>query len=607
MDVKLASEVERIVKAPPSNRLKANIDVPFKDESSVFVLSMDFLPNFYTRGDLRIGEELGGVHRSTINAKSVVSHRFLRFRIEIKVENPLPAGFLQTKDNGTEFWVQFNQNDVNKKWDSDRNLWGLVIGLEASLISPGNSIRRGHEYRAYAIVEGALSIHVFLPIQNREQIQCQPTLASRHVKRLEVESEADRRERRERGVSEGWEGVNVEKSEDSVELLSSSPQDVAIQVQSLVESPSSFNPGTGSSRYYTRSKTQRKRRTRSLIINNGSSEPQRGTRGEDGAGSSGINSEHVFSRQEDFQEAEEAGLHMPLPQTKGTFSKLEKLCRRLKFEKFEFSEKRVFWNDLAADVEEDDSPWMLIGDLNEVVECSDKLGGRSLIGRRNLEIIVSDHAPIILCFDGEEKLFSHFRFLKAWTTDGTSHKVVQADWTSGELGRKEYLNTLNHLQMTSIALKNWNQDHFGWTHTTIKNLEAELKFLQSQEDRGMKQIGDRQKEIIKELGKQWERHESILKQKSRETWLAEGDKNSSFFHASTLIRRRRNRIEAIKEGLEWVTGRKAIAEYFIKEFQNLYRSEIPTLPACIHELIKPSISEEDNKVLMSISMIEEVK
>lgn len=42
------------------------------------------------------------------------------------------------------------------------------------------------------------------------------------------------------------------------------------------------------------------------------------------------------------------------------------------------------------------------------------------------------------------------------------------------------------------------------------------------------------------------RCESILRQKSKELWLKEGDKNSKNFHASLLNRRRKNLIQSIK-------------------------------------------------------------
>lgn len=41
--------------------------------------------------------------------------------------------------------------------------------------------------------------------------------------------------------------------------------------------------------------------------------------------------------------------------------------------------------------------------------------------------------------------------------------------------------------------------------------------------------------------------EEFLAMKARITWLVKGDENTSFFHTSALVRRRRNRISCIKD------------------------------------------------------------
>ena len=47
-------------------------------------------------------------------------------------------------------------------------------------------------------------------------------------------------------------------------------------------------------------------------------------------------------------------------------------------------------------------------------------------------------------------------------------------------------------------------------------------------------------------------------QKSREKWVELGDRNTKYFHTSTIIRRCRNRIEALKDNEDrWVVNAHA--------------------------------------------------
>ena len=50
--------------------------------------------------------------------------------------------------------------------------------------------------------------------------------------------------------------------------------------------------------------------------------------------------------------------------------------------------------------------------------------------------------------------------------------------------------------------------------------------------------------------------------KSCITWIIEGDRNTAFFHTSALVRRRRNKITCIKDGVgNWLNGDSVIVEF----------------------------------------------
>lgn len=61
--------------------------------------------------------------------------------------------------------------------------------------------------------------------------------------------------------------------------------------------------------------------------------------------------------------------------------------------------------------------------------------------------------------------------------------------------------------------------------------------------------------------------------KSRINWMVQGDRNTAFFHVSTLVRRKRNQILAIKNGVgEWLYAEAEIMDFIRRGFNDIYTS-----------------------------------
>ncbi|KAF7825206.1 Retrovirus-related Pol polyprotein LINE-1 [Senna tora] len=109
------------------------------------------------------------------------------------------------------------------------------------------------------------------------------------------------------------------------------------------------------------------------------------------------------------------------------------------------------------------------------------------------------------------------------------------------------------LDFTS-SVKKWNHSEFGNVflrkNNLIRRLEGIDRKLATSYHGGLKKL----------KSKIWKEYETILLQeeliwfqKSRNNWLLFGDRNTSFFHSSTLVRHSKNRIEALKDdGDNWV-------------------------------------------------------
>lgn len=105
-------------------------------------------------------------------------------------------------------------------------------------------------------------------------------------------------------------------------------------------------------------------------------------------------------------------------------------------------------------------------------------------------------------------------------------------------------------------------ESFGSVQTRIQLLHNRLEFIQALDP--SPQAWEAELSIQSELAKALEREECIWKQKSRIRWLTTSDLNIKFFHLSTVIRRRRNNIESIRdERGTWLRDRATIGDHVV--------------------------------------------
>lgn len=189
----------------------------------------------------------------------------------------------------------------------------------------------------------------------------------------------------------------------------------------------------------------------------------------------------------------------------------------------------------------------------------------------HLPFLSSDHAPLYLQLSpvksGDPKRCP-FRFEAAWLTHAAFKDLLVASWD----GR---LSTPAALEVLRVKLRKWNRDVFGEVQkrkeklvSAIKEVQDTLLFVPTND------LIIREAELTREMDVVMEQEEVIWFQKSREKWIPLGDRNTKFFHTSTIIRRRRNSIDMLKNDTgSWVSNGQELEQMAIAYYRRLYSME----------------------------------
>ena len=185
-----------------------------------------------------------------------------------------------------------------------------------------------------------------------------------------------------------------------------------------------------------------------------------------------------------------------------------------------------------------------------------------------------------------------------WVRDLLSHEVVENAWYDPLEGVHDMVLD-KKVQKVRKWFIVWNKKMFGFSKVRIKEIKS--KIGQIQDLPPMKENLELEDALHLEANEWMEREEIKWKQKSRELWLKEGDRNSKFFHLSTLIRRHRNFIAEIHlDNGHWIHSKDDIEAYFKDEFQKLFSNSNPQIPPLLECLTTPSITELENAKLIKI-------
>ncbi|KAL8143708.1 hypothetical protein V2J09_016740 [Rumex salicifolius] len=219
-----------------------------------------------------------------------------------------------------------------------------------------------------------------------------------------------------------------------------------------------------------------------------------------------------------------------------------------------YNRRHHFWTELTQELLLIHDDFIMGGDLNDILDISERRGKAIFIktlaifknfkiGSRGtstttyvtkrldqvmVNLIAQIHWPNAKQRTTVNRHRRPFHFKAAWLSHQEFARFLEASWT-------ESSTAFPAVAQLCPKLLAWNRNCFG-------NIEAGKTKLFDQIDELLDENGF----LLKELELMISQEETLLKQKSRELWLLYGDSNTSCFHASIVIRRRRNRVEALK-------------------------------------------------------------
>lgn len=157
-----------------------------------------------------------------------------------------------------------------------------------------------------------------------------------------------------------------------------------------------------------------------------------------------------------------------------------------------------------------------------------------------LEMVGSDHRPIFIRLAGRsEPGRGRFMFHKRWIKKPDFREIIQNGWN--EQPQAGLSTVMGRISQCRRAISKWKKTTNTNSYTAIQRLKQEWEAQVS----SVYPDKHRMTIIRWELALAYREEEIYWKEKSRETWLQEGDRNTRYFQGCVKFRRVKNRITSL--------------------------------------------------------------
>ncbi|XP_057797764.1 uncharacterized protein LOC131013653 [Salvia miltiorrhiza] len=219
--------------------------------------------------------------------------------------------------------------------------------------------------------------------------------------------------------------------------------------------------------------------------------------------------------------------------------------------------------------------------------------------------ITSDHSPLVFqCSGSDIRRRNSFRFLTMWTSHANFLEVVEHSWTQLVETNCPIFRVMAKLRRLRGVLKSWNKEVFGNVDVSIRELGEKLADVQERISASgyMDDLFNEEIAVQASLNVTLSRKNDLLRQKSKVTWLHDGDRNSSFFHNMIKFRKQHLNIGHLKiDGVVTTDARQIerhIIDYFSILFKETDNRRVETVE--LEAVIDHSISDTQNEMLIRL-------